>query len=539
MPYGDDKHNLIYQELVNVLGEDYVRDNPATMHAYSRCMFAVSTLSRKRRPEFIVMPGSTEEVVKVVKLANRYDFPFSAMGSGVMMPLHGAAKKYWCIFDFKRMTHVEVDDKNMTAVIEPFVSHAQLQGEAMKRGLMNGIPLVGAQAMALANHVWHGWHGTAYRTGFATRNILGMEWVLPDGEVVRTGSLATPGAGNFWGEGPGPDLRNLKKGLTSDNGAFGIVTRIGVRLHPWPGPQEFPVEDLRPLKTSRLPDSFRWHFINYPDEKSLTEGMYAIGRAEIGGTMQRWGVQLIAWEWATSNEMYLDAVKSNYWRDNCMNTIAICLFPFAGVKQVDYEEKVLAQIIKDTGGAEVSQEIYDELYPRLANTLIRDNYGFRWARPGNTMHTSMLFADSLDAIFNAQAEHWEHIEGYKPPFLEDNGESAWVLPFDFCHSAGCTIDQSHEKIESVCEDVMKEAMDWLQHDIKVGMCAFTTNLAPADMVGAGFANYHIPLAGIKKAIDPNNVANTGRFIDAVRMERKAAEKAAAAAEAVAAEKREG
>ena len=75
---------------------------------------------------------------------------------------------------------------------------------------------------------------------------------------------------------------------------------------------------------------------------------------------------------------------------------------------------------------------------------------------------------------------------------------------------------------------MKEAMDWLQHDIKNGICAFTTNLAPADFVGKGFANYHIPLAGIKKAIDPKNVANTGRFIDVPRMERKAAEASAKA-----------
>jgi hypothetical protein len=71
------------------------------------------------------------------------------------------------------------------------------------------------------------------------------------------------------------------------------------------------------------------------------------------------------------------------------------------------------------------------------------------------------------------------------------------------------------------------------------MCAFTTNLAPADVVGKGFANYHIPLAGIKKAIDPKNVANTGRFIDAGRVEKKLAEEAAARAEGSGAEKTEG
>lgn len=537
MPYGDDKHNLIFKELVNVLGEAHVRNGPATMAAYSRCMFAVSTLGRARRAEFVVLPANTEDVQNIVRLANRYEFPFSIMGSGVMMPLHGPAKRYWCIIDPKRMTQVEVDEQNMYAVIEPFVTHAQLQAEAMKKGLYNGIPLVGAQAMALANHVWHGWHGSAYRTGFATRNILGMEWVLPSGDVMRTGSLSQPGCGWFWGEGPGPDLRNLRKGLVSENGSFGVITKIAVKLHPWPGPKYFPVEDIRPCKKSLLPPDFHWHFINFPDEKTLADAMYAIGKAEIGAMMQRWGVQLIAWEYAKSNEEYLEMLDNEYWTKSCMNLVAICLFPFASSQQVDYEEKVLAGIIKAHSGKEVADDVYQKLYPLLANTLIRDNYGFRWARPGNTMHTSMLFADSLDAIFDAQEEHWAHLREYKPPFLHDNGESAWVLPFDFCHAGGCTIDQSHEKLEPICEEVMKEAMDWLQHDIKGGNCAFTTNLAPADIVGKGFANYHLPVAKIKKALDPKNVANAGRFIDVKRMEKKAAEAAAKAAEEAGKEKK--
>jgi len=57
------------------------------------------------------------------------------------------------------MGRIEIDVDNMCAIIEPGVTHAQLQAEAMKVGLFNGIPLVGAHAHALANHVWHGMHG--------------------------------------------------------------------------------------------------------------------------------------------------------------------------------------------------------------------------------------------------------------------------------------------------------------------------------------------------------------------------------------------
>jgi len=524
MPLGDEKHKLIYEELTNVLGPEYVRDGPATMWAYSRANFAVSTLNRSRRPEFVVQPGSTEDVQRIVQLANRYQFPFSVVGSGIMMVLHGAARPYWCLIDPKRMSRLEIDGKNMYAIIEPYVTHAQLQAEAMKAGLFNGIPLVGAHANALANHSWHGWHGTSYRTGFATRNILGMEWVLPDGDILRTGSLSSAGAGHFWGEGPGPDLRNLRKGLVSENASLGIITRMAVKLHPWPGPRYFPTEDIRPWKRSELPKEFKWYLINYPTEEQARDAMYKIGKAEIGGLMERWGAQLIAWEYAKSNEEYWNLLEEGYWAKHCQNLIAICLWPFASEKQVAYEERVLKQVIEETGGQPVPDEVYQKIVPYIANTLIRNEYGFRWVRGSGSMATTLLFADTLDMDFSALPEHWEHIAKYTPPFLEDNGRSAWVLPFDFCHAAGVGVDLPHEKTDEVAKEVIGEAMDWLGHDVKEGICAFTTALAPANAIGASFANYHIPLAKIKKAIDPNNVANPPRFIDMRKMESEEKEK---------------
>jgi len=152
MPLGDEKHRLIHGELVNILGEDSVSDGRATLLAYSRDMFGVSLFRRKRGPEFVALPGSTEDVQRIVQLANRYKFPFSVISGGWMFPLMGAARAYWCIIDFKRMTGLEIDEKNMYAVIEPNVTHAQVQAEAMKVGLYNGVPLVGAHMSALANH---------------------------------------------------------------------------------------------------------------------------------------------------------------------------------------------------------------------------------------------------------------------------------------------------------------------------------------------------------------------------------------------------
>ena len=125
MPLGDEKHKLIYQEMVNILGANYVSDDPAVMETYCRDFYAVSVL-RRRTPEFVVLPGSTRDVQQIIKLADRYKFPFSTIGSGLCFPVVVAVDNYWCMLDPKRMGGIEIDEKNMYAIIEPYTTHAQV-----------------------------------------------------------------------------------------------------------------------------------------------------------------------------------------------------------------------------------------------------------------------------------------------------------------------------------------------------------------------------------------------------------------------------
>jgi hypothetical protein len=256
MPLGDEKHSIIYEELVNILGPDYVSDDPAVLQAYSRDFWARSVLNR-RSPEFVVLPGGTEDMQQIIKLANRYRFPYSTFGSGLMMGSIQAVKPYWCIISPHRMNRIEIDEENMYAIIEPYVTHAQLHAEAMKRSLFMGIPEAGAQSSSLANHIYAGFQGTAYRTGYTNHNILGTEWVLPNGEILRSGSLAIPGAGYFWGEGPGPNFIGWMKGRSGQMGSLAIATRIAVKLYPWPGPRVLPTKGVAPDKKCELPPQ-RW-----------------------------------------------------------------------------------------------------------------------------------------------------------------------------------------------------------------------------------------------------------------------------------------
>ena len=513
----DEKHKLIYDEMVNILGCDFVSDDPSVTEAYSRDFYALSVLHR-RSPEFIALPGSTEDIQAIVKLANRYKFPFSVIGSGLIFPVIRAVKPYWCIVDPKRMNRLEIDEKNMYAIVEPYVTHAQLHVEALKKGLHMGVGGAGAHTSSMANHLFQGIQLTAHRTGFAARNILGVEWVLPSGEILRTGSLANPGAGYFWGEGPGADARGLVKSMLGHFGALGIITRMAVKLYPWPGPHVFPTEGVIPEKRSELPpERFKWYLFTCPTLEGAIEAMYEIGKAEIGGVLYHRSTLYFNWYWAKSREEYWRTWVDEYWQKNFKHCVSICLWGFASEKQVEYEERVLQEIIHDTGGKLVPDEVYKNSLPYTANNAIRDTNACRWMRIGGSYGTNIVVLDSLDDTLRGLQSEWEVLDKYTPPILDCDHPSL-IVSYDFSHFAHVSSEFPHEKTEEACQAALAMAREIAGQDMKDQIIGFTSCLAPAERTGPAYANFHLILAQIKKALDPNNVANPSRLINMEKIE---------------------
>ncbi len=518
MPLGDEKHRQIYGELANILGADYVCDDPGVMEAYSRDFYAASVL-RRRGPEFVVLPGSPEDVQQIIKLGNRYAFPFAVMGSGLCFPIMTPVTDYWCMIDPRRMGGVEIDEKNMYAIIEPYATHAQVSAEAMKHGLINGIPEAGAQASCMANHLFMGWHGTAYRTGYAARNILGVEWVLPKGEMVRLGSLAN-GSGYFWGEGPGPDARGVLRGLLGHLGALGVVTRMAIKLYPYPGPKYFPTEGVAPGKKSEMPsERFKWYLFTYPTYQEAIDVMYEIGKCEIGGQLHHWPVAYFPWWWAKSMEEYWTTWVEEYWHERVKNIVGICLWGYASEKQFRYEDKVLRQIIEETGGKMVPDELYQKWVPYTANNWFRDTNGPRMMRIGAGFGTNLISQDSLDDALRAFKTDWEVTDKYTPPIL-DYYHADWVGSYDLGHSAIAEVDFPHEKTDEACRAVVQSAAAQIAREMEEGAVQYTSGIAPANRVGPAYANFHRILYTIKKALDPGNIANPTRLINISAMEKE-------------------
>lgn len=512
MPLRDARHQLIYRELVNVLGAANVSDDPLVLEAYSRESQTPSHLTRIRA-EFVVLPGSTEDIQRIVRLARRHQFPYSVMGSGLYFISTAANRPHWCYVDTKRLTGWQIDAKNMYAVIEPYVTHAQLQAEAMRHGLINGTPEAGSQTSSLANHVAFGLQGTAYRTGLASRNILGVEWVLPSGKILRTGTLAADDMGFWWGEGPGPDLRGLLRGMVGHVGAFGIITRLAIKLYPWPGPAMLPTDGVGPEKTCVLPESrFKWYLFQYPDRSSALEAIYEISKAEIGSLVHLWPPTYYDWWWAKSREEYWQTWTAEYWQSQVSNCVATCLWGSTSEQQLDYEEMLLLQIAEETGGTAVSDELYQRWVPFSANNWIRDTNGCRMMRIGGGYGVATGTLDTIDDAARSLQPAFEIVKDYTPPFL-DAELPAWVAPYDFGHHALVEVDYPREKTEVSDKKVIESLVVAAKRNIQEQVCSALTSLGPGSVIWPEFINYRRILPAIKRELDPENVANPGRLID--------------------------
>lgn len=235
-----------------------------------------------KRPVAVALPSSTEEVQAIVKACNKHDLRFKAFSTGWGV-WNGPTYDNVIQIDLRRMNRIlEIDGKNMYALIEPYVNGAQLQAEAMKVGLNTHIIGAGPACSPLASATsgWGVGHDGNYMS-YSPRNVLGVEWVLPDGEVLR---LGTHGSGLDWfsGDGPGPSLRGLMRGSTGALGSLGVFTKCALKLYDWPGPAQVETTGTVLDAKSILPEELSFYMCMFPDRRSFLEANHKIGEAEIG-----------------------------------------------------------------------------------------------------------------------------------------------------------------------------------------------------------------------------------------------------------------
>lgn len=222
------KRDELKKRFADALGPEQVLDSAEELMAFA----SDYTEEEARSPALAVSPISTEEVQAVVRIANEVGCSLTPRVSGTNVGGLAIPPKGGVVVDLSRMNRIlEVDVEDMVALIEPGVTWEQLKAhlEEHEIPLRMGYPLSPPDTSIVANCLLDGLGNFSMRHGAMGDWIGGLEAVLPDGSVVRTGAAALSDV--WFGRGPLPDLTGL---FVSWQGTTGIVTKMGFQLWPLP-----------------------------------------------------------------------------------------------------------------------------------------------------------------------------------------------------------------------------------------------------------------------------------------------------------------
>ena len=214
-------NQAVKDELKAIVGEGRYFDNKEDLLMYSYDAFMVKAV-----PDVVLLPVSTEEVSRIMKVASREEIPVTARGTGTNLTGGSVPVKGGIVLAFTKMNRIlKIDKENRIAVLQPGVINMELQKELAKQGLYYP-PDPGSMAVTtMGGNVAENAGGPrAVKYGVTKDYLLGLEVVLASGEVLRTGGKTIKNVTGY----------NLTQLFCGSEGTLGLITEITLRLIPLP-----------------------------------------------------------------------------------------------------------------------------------------------------------------------------------------------------------------------------------------------------------------------------------------------------------------
>ena len=227
--------SMLYSELADAVGREYVSSNAADQLGHSIDYYWIPEMwhasgRENPKPEFIVHPGSSEEVAKVMRIANQYKIPVTPWGGGSgsqggALPMYGGI-----ILDTKRMNKViAIDTESLTVTVETGINTQHLEWAVEKAGFSTMHLPASIACATLGGFLAHRGTGVlSTKYGKIEDMVMSLEVVTPTGEIIST--LPVPRHAS------GPDLTMLYLG---SEGTLGVMTKVTLKIHPIPEVRKF------------------------------------------------------------------------------------------------------------------------------------------------------------------------------------------------------------------------------------------------------------------------------------------------------------
>ena len=211
----------LLSDLEAIVGSDYVRTSEDARDTYG-----TDALKRGHPADAVVLPDGADQVAAIVRLCADARVPIVPRGAGTgytggAVPLRGGV-----VISLERMNRIlEIDEQNLVAVVEPNVVTGDLQAVVERVGLFYPPDPASLKQSVIGGNVAECAGGPrAFKYGTTKPYVLGLQAVLPTGEIIETGGKVVKNVVGY-------DLTHL---LVGSEGTLAIITRIILRLVPKP-----------------------------------------------------------------------------------------------------------------------------------------------------------------------------------------------------------------------------------------------------------------------------------------------------------------
>ena len=481
----------VLDELRQVLGDEHVlTDNPAR---YSRARvpapFPVHWWS-ERVPDLVVLPGSTDEVAEVVRIADAHKIPIVPRDGGTGLTDGAVPLRHGIVVDVKRMNEIkEIDQVNRTCTVGTGISMLKLNEVLAEYGLIYPDDPASYPCSLVGGRIGtSGWSLIGSRYGHSRDLVLSFDFVLPSGRVIHIGD----GAGHKLSKSSsGYQLKHLFMG---HQGTLGIATEATLKLFPKPEAELSP-------------------FFAFPDYDSAYRTVGELARAGIA----TFSGAVLFDEWKVD---YLRRDDEAYIPQPADVRALVCAVAYGYEDEVVAGGRRLMRIAKDNGarylGDEVSEGDWAARHDRYATPLhgrVSDgqvvpmswhcedaaiNYGelpkvrLEWHEIVRElrerfdmfddwgMFTYTSASTGVDYLTEIDVGIWEQR-------LDDESWAAWV--------------RAKKDIAAVA----------LRYGGSISACHGSCREGEVDLVPQELGGGYDVMLAVKRAVDPNNIMNPGKY----------------------------